>query len=120
MILTLTLDLCSVVHLFHLVPNPCSSSNDDWPTIADVNNAVNKPYYDTESFDKYATANSFRNFMEGFDSSINKNECTEKRLCKCEVGEDNCNASNATKPLLRLLHNSVSCVHLMSVSMCLF
>ena len=95
--------------------DPCSSSNDDWPTIADVNNAVNKPDYDTEPFDKYATANSFRNFMEGFDSRIDKNECTEKRLCKCEDGEDDCN-----KPLLRLLHNSVSCVHLMSVSMCLF
>ena len=99
--------------------NPCSSSNDHWPTIADVNKAINKPDYDTEPFDKYATADSFRNYMEGFDSSLDKNECAQKSLCKCEVGRDDCNSSNADKPLLRLLHNSVSAVHLMNVSLCL-
>ena len=43
--------------------NPCSSSNDDWPTIVDVNNAINMPNYDTYPFDKYATAGSFRNIL---------------------------------------------------------
>lgn len=73
--------------------NPCSSSNDDWPTIADVNNAINKPYYNTEPFDKYATASSFHNFMENFDSSLDKNECAQKWLCKCEDGRDDCTGS---------------------------
>ena len=97
--------------------NPCSSSYVDWPTIADVNDAINMPDYDKTPFDKYATAGSFRNYMEGFDSSLDKTECADNRLCNCEDGgEDGC------KPLLRLLHNSVSAVYPKSdcVSMCVF
>ena len=97
--------------------NPCNSSNDDWPTIAHVNDAINMPDYDKPPFDKYATAGSFRNYMEGFDSSLDETECADNRLCNCEDGgEDGC------KPLLRLLHNSVSAMHPMSdcVSMCVF
>ena len=111
---------CPYVPAGTITINPCRSSNDDWPTIADVSNAINKPYYDTYPFDKYATAGSFRNYMEGFDSSLDKYECAQQRLCRCEVGEEDCNSYNSTKPLLRLLHNSVSAVHLMGVSMSLF
>ena len=90
--------------------NPCSSSNDDWPTIADVNNAINKPDYDTEPFDKYAKAGSFRNYMEGFDSSLDNKKCAQNSLCKCEVGAVHCEGADSDKPLLRRLHNSVSVI----------
>ena len=92
-ILILTLDLCSVAHLFQLVPSLSILAAVPVMTglpLADVNNAINKPDYDTYPFDKYATTGSFRNFMEGFDSSLDKNECAENPLCKCEVGKVHC------------------------------
>ena len=100
--------------------NPCSSFNDDWPTIADVNNAINKPDYDTRPFDKYATTDSFRNFMEGFDSSLDRNECAENALCKCEVGGVHCEGADSDDPLLRRLHNSVSAMHIEEIYACAY
>ena len=100
--------------------NPCNSSNDDWPTIADVNSAINKPDYDTDTFDKDATADSFRNFMEGFDNSLGKKECAKKPLCKCEVGEVHCEGDDSDEPLLRRLHNSVSAMLIEKIYLCAY
>ena len=114
-ILILTLDLCSVAHLFQLLPSLSILAAVPMMTglpLADVNSAINKPDYDTYPFDKYATTGSFRNFMEGFDSSLDKNECAENPLCKCEVGKVHCRGADSDDPLLRRLHNSVSAMHI--------
>ena len=75
--------------------NPCDIPNPNWPTLKDVENALNKPTFDSAPYDKTADRNSFRNFMEGFetvDSCINE-------LCT-EFGD--------TGFLQRYLHNTVS------------
>lgn len=91
-----------------LPEDPCNSTNHDWPNITDVNVALSKPEYDTEPFNKTATVDSFRNFMEGNDIEISIPDCRRNRLCACEVGGPNCEGADASTPILRRLHNSVS------------
>ncbi len=80
-----------------------------WPTYGDVDNAINKQVYDTESFDKNATADSFRNFMEGFDNNVSIDECASNNLCICEGGgRVDCIGEDSSSPLQRRLHNAVS------------
>ena len=88
-------------------PEDCYSNNTNWPTIDQVNEAINKPSYDTECYDRNTTDRSFRNFMEGFEF-INIDACDNTRLCKCEVGSKDCSYSNSSLPLQRHLHNTVS------------
>ena len=88
--------------------DPCNSTNRDWPNATDVNVALSKPEYDTEPFNKTATLDSFRNFMEGNDLEISIEDCRQNRLCSCEVGGPNCEGADASIPILRRLHNSVS------------
>lgn len=90
--------------------NVCDSSNPDWPTLTNVNTAISKPTYDTESYNRTTTEDSFRNFMEGFDGSVSVEECSNSALCSCNVGGVDCVGNNADSPLQRLLHNSVSAI----------
>ena len=91
-----------------LDPDPCNSNNPNWPTFNQVRDAINKPFYDTESYDTMTTDESFRNFLEGFDGSIEIGDCAKNTLCECVVGGVNCDGDNASLPLQRLLHNTVS------------
>lgn len=73
--------------------NPCTSPN-NWPSSEDVEAALIKPLYDTETFNRDATDRSFRNLMEGFENGISDEDCSNNNLC---VGG-----------VQRHLHNSVS------------
>ena len=84
--------------------NFCNDSHPNWPTNGDVDKAIKKPLYDTESYNRSATDKSFRNFMEGFDGSVSTNECASNGLCMCEERGDDCTG----QPLQRRLHNAVS------------
>ena len=85
--------------------DPCDRNN-DWPTRADVDKALNKQQYDTQSYDKYARE-SFRNFMEGYDSSVSIDDCRSDPQCFCE-GRPDCTGDNPGIPLKIHLHNLVS------------
>ena len=87
-------------------PDSCNTDNPKWPTFNQVRDAINKPFYDTKSYDMMTTDESFRNFMEGFES-VEIGDCAENTLCKCEVGGVNCGV-NSSIPLQRHLHNTVS------------
>ena len=78
--------------------DPCDRFNPDWPSRADVEKALSKQQYDTQPYNKRASEESFRNFMEGFDSSVSIDDCRSDPLCLCEGG----------MPLKRNLHNLVS------------
>ena len=88
-------------------PDSCNSNNANWPTFVQVKDAINKPSYDTESYDMTTTDESFRNFMEGFEF-INIDACRKNKLCKCEVGRMDCKGNDSRLPLQRYLHNTVS------------
>ncbi len=88
--------------------NVCDDKNPSWPTKGDVDNAISKPDYDTDSFDKMADPNSFRNAMEGFDGSVSRSECAKDNLCLCGNKDFNCTGKVPTgPPLKRLLHDAV-------------
>jgi hypothetical protein len=94
--------------------DPCRYDNPLWPTINDVNNAVGMSSYDGSTYDKFSTS-GFRNYMEGFDvlTDDQAGQCAENVLCACETGDPKhlCRSdrgSQASRPITRLLHNSVS------------
>ena len=57
--------------------NPCKSPN-NWPTSDNVEDALTKAFYDTETFNPEATETSFRNLMEGFEVV---EDCGNNQLC---------------------------------------
>ena len=87
--------------------DPCDRTNTDWPTRADVDKALGKQQYDTQSYNKRASEESFRNFMEGFDSTVSIDDCRSDPQCLCE-GRPDCTGDNPGIPLKRNLHNLVS------------
>ena len=86
--------------------NSCRSNNPDWPSKANVDMAINMQQYDTSLYGKFAEE-SFRNFMEGFDPDISREDCAENRLCQCGMNPRCDNETFDGLPLLRHLHNSV-------------
>ena len=89
--------------------DPCNINNPDWPTVENVKQAIQMSNYDVSSYDKYSRR-GFRNYMEGFvvlsDSDIAS--CGQNRLCLCDTGGSQCTGNNASTPIARVLHNSVS------------
>ena len=98
--------------LFNADPgvDPCDVKNPDWPTDAQVNEAVEMSSYDSGTYDKF-TPSGFRNYMEGFDvlpdNQVGRNRCYTNRMCACETGAPKCEGPQSTTPIARLLHNSV-------------
>ena len=90
--------------------DPCDVKNPDWPTDAQVNEAVEMSSYDSGTYDKF-TPSGFRNYMEGFDvlpdNQVGRNRCYTNRMCACETGAPKCGGPQSTTPIARLLHNSV-------------
>ncbi|CAI8029359.1 Tyrosinase [Geodia barretti] len=74
----------------------CKKDNPNWPSEADVNDALAVKTYDDKPYDRYVPSrdNSFRNFMEGF--VVNPDDCGSDPLCS--IGKVN---------ITRKLHNSV-------------
>jgi hypothetical protein len=72
--------------------NSCLSPS-NWPYSSDVDEAINKPAYDTSDFGRSASTESFRNLVEGFDT-VPDEVCNNDRLCKDDIR--------------RYLHNAVS------------
>ena len=89
--------------------DPCSSDNDLWPSLDEVEEALSLQAYDTSHFNVNAS-DSFRNQLEGFKvlPSDDLQSCRSNKLCKCDVGGPNCNGDQPGHPIQRLLHNSVS------------
>ena len=91
---------------------PCDVDNPDWPTVADVKQAIEISIYDDgDHYDKFSRS-GFRNFMEGFNvlsnSSSDIKRCAEDRLCKCDPDDNpQCDGTPPTTPIARVLHNSV-------------
>ena len=95
-----------------LIDDPCSINNSDWPSIANVSDAINMSSYDDGEYNRFSTS-GFRNFMEGFHVLLNdpagRDDCSANRLCLC--GNDpKCAEEQSSTPIARLLHNSVSTV----------
>ena len=90
--------------------NVCNLHSSNWPDTEDVNNAINKPLYDTENYGLNVTGKSFRSFLEGFDASVSVEECAGFGLCKCGDRVD-CDGDNSKPPVHRRLHNTVSDLH---------
>ena len=72
--------------------DPCDVKNPDWPTDAQVNEAVEMSSYDSGTYDKF-TPSGFRNYMEGFDvlpdNQVGRNRCSTNRMCACELEAPN-------------------------------
>ena len=90
--------------------NACRIDNPDWPGIDDVNNAVGMSNYDGGTYNRFS-ASGFRNFMEGFNLLSNddagRQSCSTNNLCTCEDRRPQCDGSEPSQPIARLLHNSV-------------
>ena len=88
------------------IDDPCNINNPDWPSIADVNKAIDLSSYDGGAYNESST-DVFRNFMEGFDvlpiNESGRNECSANRLCLCS-SDLTCKSGT---PIARQLHNSV-------------
>lgn len=63
-------------------PRGSCEDSPNWPTLADVNIALEKNVYDNGNYD--FESNSFRNYMEGFEVDAN-GECNNKRLCSSKT-----------------------------------
>ena len=90
--------------------NACRIDNPGWPSIDHVNSAVGMGSYDGGTYNKLSTS-GFRNFMEGFNVLSNndagRQSCSNDQLCMCEDELPQCNGSQPSQPIARLLHNSV-------------
>lgn len=90
--------------------DPCSINNPHWPSDAQVYTAVTRSPYDDGSYNK-SSKTGFRNYMEGFDvlndDNAGRQSCSENQLCICNTGGPQCEGSQASGPIARLLHNSI-------------
>ena len=98
--------------------DPCSINNPHWPSADQVAKAVGMPIYDDDTYGKFSNS-GFHNYMEGFsvlsDNEAGVQSCSKNQLCRCETGDDKCReGSQSSRPLARLLHNSVSRSHTVS------
>lgn len=62
--------------------NPCSTSNPDWPTSADVSRALSIPLYDAPPYNIF-TPIGLRSFVDISDLTLSAEECREDRQCRC-------------------------------------
>ena len=66
--------------------------------------------YDGEKYDKFSKS-GFLDYMEGFnvlsDDQDGHQMCSENQLCLCETGGPQCEGSEASRPIVSLLYNSV-------------
>ena len=70
-------------------PNLCHSSNPDWPTMQEVNDALGFDNYEVQPFNVFAT-NSFRGHIDFFVKTSSMKECREDIYCQCIPGGINC------------------------------
>ena len=85
----------------------CRLDNPNWPSMADYDEAMGRPVYDTPDYAKKTSNESFRSFMEGFYMPpISKEECAKDPLCGC--GQDFYCGEGSLDPMSNLLHNAVS------------
>ena len=61
--------------------NPCHSSNPDWPTIKQVNEAISLTTYDSPPYN-ISSKTGFRPFID-FDIHDDLEECRNDRMCFC-------------------------------------
>jgi tyrosinase len=83
-------------------PNPtlCKMDNPNWPTTADVKDAISIDTYDAYPYNRSVKGvdTSFRNYMEGF--IVDPDTCVEDTLCSPQQGR-------AHEDITRKLHNTV-------------
>ncbi len=78
--------------------NPCSSSNPDWPTRKDVENALSLEVYDAPPNNLLST-DGFRNFV---DANVTQDveACRQNRMCQCIPGGPTCPPVEGNTPVL--------------------
>ena len=73
--------------------NPCHSSNPDWPTIKQVNDAIAIDHYDSPPYNLLSKT-GFRAFID-FYVHDDLEECCNDRMCQCiPFGGTSCDLSN--------------------------
>ena len=73
--------------------NPCHSSNPDWPTIKQVNDAIAIDHYDSPPYNLLSKT-GFRAFID-FYVHDDLEECRDDRMCQCiPFGGTSCDLSN--------------------------
>ena len=89
--------------------NPCSSSNPDWPSAKDVEDALNFDSYDAPPYTTLAM-DGFRSFMDHYFSD-DIDACRENRVCQCIPGGPLCPVVNENTSVITAtfqLHTMVS------------
>ena len=61
--------------------DPCHSDNPDWPTLQDVNNAMEIDEYDSPPYN-LVTLTGYRSFVD-FKVDFDFERCREDRMCQC-------------------------------------
>ena len=73
--------------------NPCHSSNPDWPTIQQVNDAIAIDTYDAPPYNQL-TRGGYRAFID-FQINDDLEECRNDRMCIClPYGGPDCDLTN--------------------------
>ncbi len=62
--------------------SPCSTSNPDWPTAADVDRALNISDFAVAPYNLFSTG-GYRAFLDFQNGVLSMDECREDRQCRC-------------------------------------
>ncbi len=75
--------------------DPCLSSNPDWPTLQNVNKALDFDEYDAPPYFFSSSDSAFRFFVD-FSVNNDTEACRNNRMCACQPGGPDCIAVNGT------------------------
>ena len=88
--------------------DPCNSSNPDWSTISDVNEAINTDNYDSLPYNLLSLT-GYRSVVDFKIGTVSMSECGEDRMCQCAPNLDP-SCSSIGLPATASMHAKVSVV----------
>ena len=72
--------------------DPCNSDNPDWPTLQDINTALDIDEYDSPPYNLLSTT-GYRSFVD-FKVDLDYERCRSDRMCLCApLGDPQCDIS---------------------------
>ncbi len=77
--------------------NPCSTSNPDWPSAADVLTALVIPEFDVAPYN-IQTVGGYRTFVDFQIGTVSVEDCRDDRQCRCVPSLDPSCATNTAEP----------------------